>query len=65
MGNVKSARTAIEPVQYTQNLNEFTQVFLLQNGCVLICRNGNQFVQYSAKHSVTRRIRKKYHLDQK
>lgn len=68
MGNNRSSRNYIEPVRYAQQearQNIHTQVFVLNDGSVLLCRNGNQFVQYSAKHSVARQIHRKYHLDQK
>jgi hypothetical protein len=65
MGNSKSRTDTIDPVRYVITQDASTQVFLLADGSVMICRNGNQIVHYSPRHTVTRRIRKKYHFVQK
>jgi len=52
---------AVEPVQCVSSTeNPQIQVFLLHDGSVMVCRNGNQIVHYSPKHATARRLRKRY-----
>ena len=65
MGSTTSHGDSIEPVRGVVAQDQTTQYFVLDDGSVILCRNGNQFTHYSAQHATARRIRKKYHLEQK
>jgi hypothetical protein len=65
MGSSTSRGDSIDPVRCVVAQDQSTQYFVLDDGSVILCRNGNQFTHYSAQHTTARRIRKKYRLDQK
>lgn len=51
----------VEPVKYVSTTdNPQVQVFLLHDGSVMVCRNGNQIVHYSSKHATAQRLKKRY-----